>query len=108
MPTGPRAPLSCCQVRGPSGCALEVGLSGPGQGPTGEGHAVLVAGGAEGDSTKQKARHLGLGAAGFKDRDRKGLQARGLGRELEAGGGTRAGGRHSETSDHSSLPPSCR
>lgn len=50
----------------------------------------------------------GLGAAGFKDRDRKGLQARGLGRELEAGGGTRAGGRHSEMSDHSSLPPSCR
>lgn len=59
MPTGPRAPLSCCQVKGPSGCALEVGLSGPGQGPTGEGHAVLVAGGAEGTA---RSRRLGIWA----------------------------------------------
>lgn len=108
MPTGPRAPLSCCQVRGPSGCALEVGLSGPGQGPTGEGHAVLVAGGAEGTA---RSRRLGIWAwvqQGLKTETERGCRREVWEGSWRQAGGTRAGGRHSEMSDHSSLPPSCR
>lgn len=68
MPTGNRAPPSCCcQVRGPTRCPPEVAEWGRGQGPvvgagTGKEHRAPVAGDAEGNAN-WKACHLGLGCS---------------------------------------------